>query len=191
MNALHNRLHSVDLIGAHHHQLLLARDEHGVAADHLTQRAFGEELFGKAVEMSDLLVVLAGKLIDRQKPLISVKAELASVVVGEIPSVCAIADDKNLNKAQQRLPVPVARVALVIDNLLHGTAGADRHRLQLDLNGRYTIDQQDHVIAMVAVIGVNSKLIDDLERVLAPVPDVDESVVERRSVVALETAVAP
>ena len=38
----------------------------------------------------------------------------------------------------------------------------------------------------MAVVGVDAQLIDDLERVLAPVPDVDERVVQRRAVVAGE-----
>ena len=43
VDAVHDGLDRVDLIRAHHQQLLLAGDEHHVAADHLAQRAFGEE----------------------------------------------------------------------------------------------------------------------------------------------------
>jgi hypothetical protein len=39
---------------------------------------------------------------------------------------------------------------------------------------------------MVAVVGVDAELADDLEAVLAPILDVDERVVERRAVVAGE-----
>ena len=39
---------------------------------------------------------------------------------------------------------------------------------------------------MVAVVGVDAQLVDDFEVVLAPVLDIDEGVVERRTVVALE-----
>ena len=39
---------------------------------------------------------------------------------------------------------------------------------------------------MVAVVSVDSKLIDHLERVLAPVLDVDQGVIQRRTVVADE-----
>ncbi len=38
----------------------------------------------------------------------------------------------------------------------------------------------------MAVVRIDAELIDDLEGVLAPVPDVDEGVVERRAVVADE-----
>ena len=38
----------------------------------------------------------------------------------------------------------------------------------------------------MAVVGIDAELIDDLEGVLAPVFDVDEGVVERRTVVADE-----
>ena len=39
---------------------------------------------------------------------------------------------------------------------------------------------------MMAVVGIDAELIDDLEGVLAPVLDIDEGVVERRTVVADE-----
>jgi hypothetical protein len=42
---------------------------------------------------------------------------------------------------------------------------------------------------VVAVIRVHAKLIDNFERVLAPVFDVDQAVVERSSVVPLEAVV--
>ena len=58
VDALHNVLHRIDLIRPHHQQLLLAGNEHHVAADRLAEGAFGEELLGEAVEVGDLLVVL-------------------------------------------------------------------------------------------------------------------------------------
>jgi hypothetical protein len=39
---------------------------------------------------------------------------------------------------------------------------------------------------VVAVVGADAELVDHLEAVLAPVLDVDQRVVERRAVVALE-----
>ncbi len=50
----------------------------------------------------------------------------------------------------------------------------------------HAVDEQDDVVAVVAVVGVDAELVDDLEGVLAPVLDVDERVVERRAVVAGE-----
>ena len=44
----------------------------------------------------------------------------------------------------------------------------------------------NRVIAVVAVVSVDVQLIDHLKAVLAPVPDVDQGVVERRAVVALK-----
>ena len=90
----------------------------------MPQGAFGEEFFGKAVEQGDFFVVFAGELVDGQEAFISVEAEVARVVVGEIPCVGAVADDKYLQEAQQRFAVAVAGVGFVIDDLLHGAAGA-------------------------------------------------------------------
>lgn len=75
-------------------------------------------------------------------------------------------------------------MTIVIDDLLHGAAWADAQRLQLDLHHWHAVDQQDHVVAMVAVFGVDAQLVDHLEGVLAPVAGVDQRVVQRRAVVA-------
>ena len=167
-------------------QLLLAGDEHHVAADHLAECAFDEERLGEAVEVGDFLVVLAGELIDGQEALVGIEAEMAAVVVGEIPGVAAIADDEELDEAEQRLGVAVAGVVLVIDDLLHGPARADAEGFQLDLHDRHAVDEQYDVVAVMAVVGVDAELIDDLEVVFAPVLDVDQGVVQRRAVVAGE-----
>ena len=80
-------LDGVDLVRPHHQQLLLAGDEHHVAADHLAERAFGEERLGEVVEVGDLLVVLVGELVDGQEALVGVEGEVPGVVVGEVVGV--------------------------------------------------------------------------------------------------------
>jgi hypothetical protein len=186
VDAIDNRLDGIDLIRPHHQQLLLAGDQHHVAADHLAQRAFGEEGVGEAVQMGDLGVVDVRELIERQEALVGVEAEMAAVVVGEVPGVAAVADDEELQEAKQGFAVAVAGVVLVIDDLLHGPARADGQGFQLDLDDRNAVDEQDHVVTVVAVVGADAELVDHLEAVLAPVLDVDQRVVERRAVVALE-----
>ena len=187
MDALHNGFDRINLVRAHHHQLLLAGHQHHVAADHFAQRTLGQEFLGKAVQMGDFLVVFAGKLVERQKALVGIKAEVAAVVVGEVPGIAAVADDEELHEAQQCFGVAVAGIVLVIDDLLHGPAWADCQGFQLDLHHRHAIDEQDHIVAVMAVVGVDAQLIDHLEGVLAPVLDVDQGVKQRRAVVPLET----
>ena len=186
VDAVHDGFDGVDLIGPHHHQFLLAGDQDHVTADHLAQGTLDEERLGESIEVDDLFVVLGGELIDGEKTFILVKGEMAGVVVGEIPGVGAVADNKELDEAQQGFGVPVAGIVFVIDDLFHGPARADAKGLQLDLHARYAIDQDEHVVAVVAVVGVDAKLVDHLEVVFAPVADVDEGVVERRAVVAGE-----
>ena len=84
------------------------------------------------------------------------------------------------------LGIAVAVVLFVIDYLLHGPAGADAEGLEFDLDGGDAVDQEHHVVALEAVVGVDAELVDNLEGVFAPVLDVDESVVERGAVVANE-----
>ena len=186
VNAFHDGLDGMDLVGAHHHQLLLAGYQHHVAADHFAEGAFGEELFGKAVEMGDFFVVFCGELVERKKTLVGVEAEVAAVVVDEVPGIGAVADDEELQEAEQCFNVAVAVVVFVLDNLLHGAARADGEGFQLDLNHRHAVDEEQEVVAVMAVIGVDAELVNDLEAVFAPLPDVDLCLEEWCAVVAVE-----
>jgi hypothetical protein len=62
------------------------------------------------------------------------------VIVREVVGAVAVADDEDLEEAEKRLSVAVAGVILVIDDLLHGPAGADPEGFQLDLNGGDAVD---------------------------------------------------
>ena len=142
-DAVHNGLHSIDLIRPHHQELLLASNEHHIAADRLPEAAFDEEGLGKVVEVGDLFVVHPGELVDGQEALIGIEGEVAGVVVGEILCLGAVADDKELEEAEKRLGITVAGVVLVIDDLLHGPARADAEGFQLDLDTGHAVDEQE------------------------------------------------
>jgi hypothetical protein len=141
--------------------------------------------------VGDLFVCFVGKLVDGQETLVLIEGEVASVVVGEIPGVGAVADNEELQKATQGVGVAVAGVVFVFDDLLHGAARADAEGLQLDLDARDTIDEDENVVAVVAVVRVDAQLVDDLEGVFAPVLDVDQGVVQRGAVVADEGVAVP
>ena len=140
INALHNLLNGIDLIRPHDHQLLLADHEDHVAADGSAEVAFLEETLREGVEVCDLLVGLVRELVDGQKSFVSIEREMASVVVGEVVGVIAVADDEELHKTKQRPGVTVAGVVLVFDDLLHCSTRADAERLQLNLHDRHAID---------------------------------------------------
>ncbi len=186
MDAVHDSLDLIDLIRAHHEELLLAGDEHHVAAEGLAEGAFDEEGRGEVVGVDDLFVVHPGELIDGEEPLILIEGEVAGVVVGEVEGLGAVADDEELEEAEEGLGVAVAGVVLVFDDLLHGPARADAEGLQLDLHAGHAVDEQEDVVTVVTVVGVDAELVDDLEVVFAPVLDVDQGVVQRRAVVAGE-----
>ncbi len=166
-------LHGIDLIGPHDHELLLAGDEHHVAADGAAEVTFFQESVGEGVELGDLPVFLVGELINGQKFLIGIEGEVVFVVVGEVIGAVAVADDEELHEAEQRLGVAIAGIVLVFDNLLHRLFGIHAERLQLDLHTRHAIDEEDHIIAVMAVVRVDAELVDDLKGVFAPVLDVD------------------
>ena len=184
-------LTAVDLVRPHHEEFLLARDQYHVFADHVSECALGEKLVGEVVEVGDLGVVPGCEPVDRQELLVRVEGEVFRVVVGEVQRVRAVADDEDLHEAKQRPGVSVAGVVLVFDDLLHRPPGADAECLEFDLDRGDAVDQEDDVVAVVAVVGVDAELVDDFEGVLAPVLDVDEGVVQRRAVVAGERFPAP
>ena len=76
--------------------------------------------------------------------------------------------------ARHGFAVAVARFIFVIYDLLHSAARADGEGFQLDLHHRDAVDEQNHIITMETVVGVNAQLIDHLKAVLAPVLDIDK-----------------
>lgn len=185
-NGVDNRLDGVDLIGPHHQELLLTCDQNHIAAYRLAERAFSEEGLGEAVEVDNLLVVYIGELVDRQEALFGIEGEMTRIVVCKIKCLIAIADYEELKETQDRLCIPISGIVLVFDDLLHSPARAYAERFQLDLNDRHAVDEQNDIVPMMAIVRVDAELVNHLKRVLAPVPDVDERVVERRAVVAYE-----
>ena len=185
-DALFDGLDGVNLVGAHHEHFLLGGDEDHVAADGRGEKTLWQEGLGEVVEVRDLGVVFGGVLIDGQEVFIGVEGEVAIVIVGEVVGLDLVGDDEELDEAEQGLGKAVAGVFFVVDDLLQGPAGADAKGLEFDLDGGDAVDQEHHVVALEAVVGVDAELVDNLEGVLAPVLDVDEGVVERGAVVAGE-----
>lgn len=178
--------HGVDLVWAHHEDFGLGLHQHHIAAEHLAKRAFGQEELRKVVQVVDFGIVFPRPGIHRQKLLFSVEGEVAVVIVREVVGLGLVADDENLQKAEQRVGVAVARVGLIGHNLFEGFTGIHGELLQLDLNNGNAVEEQHDVIAVKAVGGVDAQLPDHLERVLAPVPGVDKCEVERCAVFAFE-----
>ena len=187
-DAVDNGLDGVDLVWPHHEQFLLALDEDHVAADHAAECALLEEAVGEVVEVGNGRVIEIGEAIDGEELLGGVEGEVPGVVVGEIEGLGAVADDEELDEAEERAGVAVAGVVLVLDDLLHGAARADSEGLEFNLYDGDAVDEEDDVEAVVAVVGVDAELVDDLEVVLAPVADVDERVGKRGVIVAGEVA---
>ena len=186
LDALHDVFHLINLIRPHDHELLLACKQHHVAADGAAEVALLQKAIGEVIKMSYFLIVLACKLIDGQKALFGIEGEVAAVVVSEVVGAVAIANDIKLHKAEQRLGVTIAGVALVFDDLLHGSSWIDAEAFELNLHHRHTVDQQDDVKAMVTVVRVDAELVDDLEDVFAPILEVHQRIIERCAVIASE-----
>ncbi len=148
--------HSIDLIRPHHQDLLLRLNQNHIPADHLAEEAFGQELLRKLVQVRNLAVIVSGPGVDRQKTLFGVEREVTIGVVGEIVRVPLVADDEDLQEAQQRVRVAVPCIGLVSDNLLQCLARIHRKLLQLDLHHRYPVQEQDDIVTMEAVRSVHA-----------------------------------
>ncbi len=111
---------------------------------------------------------------------------MTGVVVCEVVGGVTVSNDEELDEAQERARVAVTGIVLVLDNLLNRAAGIDSERLELDLQDGHAVDQQNDIVAMMAIVSIDAQLADDLEGVLAPVIDVHEGVVERGAIVADE-----
>ena len=184
INALHDVLYRIDLVRTHDHEFLFARQQHHVTADGAAQITLFQEVPGKLVELGDFAVALIGKFVDGQKALVGIEGKVAGVVVGKVVAAIAVADNEQLQKAQQGVAVAIATVLLVLDDLLHGPARIDAQGFQFYLHTGHTVDKDQNVVAVVAVLGVDAQLAHHLEVVFAPVLDVHQRVVQRRTVVA-------
>ena len=94
------------------------------------------------------------------------------VIIGKVARAALVTDNKQLQKTEQCIGVAIARVVFVINDLLHGFARHDLKRFKLYLHHWQAVYQQNDVITMMAVVGVNTELIDDFKLVFAPIFDV-------------------
>lgn len=53
----------------------------------------------------------------------------------------------------------------------------------------YAINQQHHIVTMMAIVRIHAELVHNFECVLAPIPDIDETIVKRSAIVSLEAVV--
>ncbi len=191
MNAVHDILHGIDLVRAHDEQFLLGGNQYHVSAEHLSKVALAEELLGKVVEVGYFFVVFGCELVNGQELLVGMKAEVLVWVIGEVIGIAAVADDKKLHEAQQGIGVAVAGVVFVVHDLLHGAARTDVQGFEFDLHHRNAVHQQYHIVAVMAIEGVDSQLVDDFKLVFAPVFDVDQGVLQRGAVFACDSIALP
>ena len=76
------------------------------------------------------------------------------VIIGKIVSISTVAHNKQLHETKQRIGITVARVRFIIHYLLHGSAWTHFQTFQLDLYNRDSINQQNHIIPVIAILGI-------------------------------------
>ena len=64
---------------------------------------------------------------------------------------------RTFGEEEERARVAVAGIVLILHDLLDRPARIDAECLQLDLNNRHTVDEQENIVPVVAVIGVNAR----------------------------------
>lgn len=96
-----------------------------------------------------------GELVDRKEALVGVEREVSGIVVGEVVGLVAVADDEHLEEAEEGFGVSIAGIVLVFNDLLHGATGIDAKGFQFDLDDGDSVDEEDDVVSVVAVISVD------------------------------------
>ena len=133
------------------------------------------------------MVVLVCGVIYRQIVVGCIEMEVLIVIVGEVHCVAAaVADDEKLHEAHQRIGVSVSPVLLVADNLFNRLHRGNAMAFKLNLHQGQAVDQNDNIVALVAVGGIDGELVHHLIVILAPVPQVHKAVVEGGAIVACE-----
>ena len=138
-------------------------------------------------QLGYLMVIVICGVIYRKIVVGGIEMEMLIIVVGEVHRVAAsVADNEELHEAHQRVGVAIATILLVVNDLFHRLHRRNTVTLQLNLDQRQSVDENDDIVSLVAICGVNSELVHHLVIVLAPVAKVHEAVIEGRTVVARE-----
>ena len=187
IHTVHDAFDGVDLIGAHHQNLPLGFHKHHVSADKTAKNRLLQHHIREFEQLGNLMVVRIGSVIHRQIVVRCIEVEMLIVVICEVHRIAAtVADYEQLHEAHQRVGIAIATVFLIADNLFHRLHGGNTVTLQLYLHQGQTIDQDDDIVTLAAVCCVDGELVHHLIIILAPVPQVDETVIEGRAVVTNE-----
>lgn len=108
------------------------------------------------------------------------------MVIGKIPGIGLVTDHEKLYKAEQRICIAVTGIIFIVNNLLHGAAGTDIQGLKFNLYNGHPVDQQNHIIAVITVLRVDSHLVDHLKGIFAPFLDINQCVMKRCTIFTLE-----
>ena len=186
-DTVNDAFNSINLVGTHNKNLLLCLHEHHITANEAAEGALGEHHVGEFEEFRNFVVALVGCVIDGKIVIGSVEVKVLVVVIGKVHSVAAaVADDEELHETHQRIGVAVTAVLLVADNLFNSLHRRNAVALELNLYQWQAVDQDDDVVALATIGGIDSELVHHLIVILAPVPQVHKAVVEGGTVVPHE-----
>ncbi len=186
-DTVYDAFYGVDLIWTHDKYLLLRLYKHHITADEAAEGAFWEHHIGELEEFGNFVVTLVVRVIYGKIAVGGVEVEVFVVVVGEVHRVTAtVADDEELHEAHQRIGVAVSTILLVADNLFNSLQRGNAVAFKLNLDQGQAVDQDDDVVALAAVGGINGELVHHLIVILAPVPQVYKTVVKGGAIVTHE-----
>ena len=154
-------LHSIVLIGAQHHQTLVALMQYDVFTDHLADGAAVKEHRSKEVQVIERIILLV-------RP---VERELVALVrvVGEVTGVNAIRNHEDLDIVKQAME----RSLVITLYLVVGLFQLNAAFLQFNLDKRQSIDEDGDIISAF-LAALNRYLVAHLELVLAPLLAIEE-----------------
>jgi len=107
-------------------------------------------------------------------------------IIGKIIGFIAVANNKQLHKTHQGIAISVSRIIFIIHDLLHCLSWGNVNFFQLNLHHRQSINQQNNIIPMIAILGIDAQLIDNFIIVFAPIFYVYKGIMQWRPIFTLK-----
>ena len=192
LDAQHDALGGGNLVGTHHEEVLVDRED-AVFGQHVEQRGLGKEGLGEVAQVDNGGVFGIGPIAGELKRLrLGLHLRLALVDgshVGKTRRVAvvfrfgAVADDEHLHIIVEAAACP-KRFAFVAVDLVEGFLQRHAATFQFAMHQRQAVDENRHIIAVGLGAAFGHVLVEHLNMVVVDVLLVDELHVLRSAVVA-------
>ena len=184
-----------NLVGTHHHQLLIDVED-AISGQDVQDGVLGKERGGEVAEVCQPVVLLVGPVTGELEgvavglascslPLAPFSLFGVASGIGVVFRFCAVRDDEDLHEVEHSPSCP-ERVAQIAVDLVEGFFDGNAPTFQFDLHQGQAVHQNGDVVAVLECPSLFHILVGDLQTVVVDVLLVDESDVLRFAAVERE-----